>query len=110
MITLDEARDIRRELERYLKTTEHLDVPDDMAARLREWVIGEPLQTADAIVIPPWRVAKQTSRGVELNWALDLGHESGTRVWFVARVDRIAGGWKVRDVTLMHARRAKPTN
>jgi hypothetical protein len=87
-----------------LKSTDFPDLPDNIVAMVREWQIGEPLQLEDGLLLPPWRITKQTSAGVELTWTLDLGHESGTRVWLVARVDRLATSWKARSVHLVHAR------
>jgi hypothetical protein len=102
-MTIEEARKLRDELARFSKTKKHPHLPPDMAARLRDEVLGEPLQLADVLYITPWQLTNQSSDGVELTWTLDLGHESGTRLWLIADVERLPNGWKVRTVTLTHA-------
>ena len=107
-LTLEEVRGLGQELERYLRSEAPLEVPVDRAAELRAWRVGEPFEGPDGVSLPPWRIATQPTEGVELTWTIDLGHESGTRVWLVANVDRVpGGGWKVRGVSLAHAHRAR---
>jgi hypothetical protein len=89
---------VQRALQEYLKTG-RLDIPDDEVDRVRSQRVWDPIQDASGLLLPPWRLERQTAEGVELRWTIDLGHESGTRRWFSARVDRKAGGWRVRDVT-----------
>jgi hypothetical protein len=102
-MTIEEARKLRDELARFSQSSEYPDLASDMAARLREQVLGEPLQLEHALHIPPWQVTTQSDDGVELTWTQDLGHESGTRLWLIANVERLPNGWKVRAVTLAHA-------
>jgi hypothetical protein len=106
-MTIEDTRKLRDELARFSKTNEHPHLPPDVAARLRDQVPGEPVQLDDVLSIPPWRLTKQSGDGVELTWTLDLGHESGTRLWLIADVERLPDGWNVRTVTLAqaHARR-----
>jgi hypothetical protein len=101
-MTIEEARKLRDELARFSKTNDP-QLPPDLAARLRDQVPGEPMQLDDVLSIPPWQVTEQSSDGAELTWTLDLGHESGTRLWLIADVERLPDGWKVRTVTLAHA-------
>jgi hypothetical protein len=102
-MTIEELRELRDELARFSQTSEYQNLEPDVAARLREEVLGEPLRLDDALYIPPWELTKQSSDGVELTWTLDVGHESGTRLWLIADVDRLTNGWKVHAVRLAHA-------
>jgi hypothetical protein len=80
-LSLDEARSLGRVLGHYLKIAPLAEVPSDLVSMLRTQVVGDPLETADGLMIPPWRFGRRTERGLELIWTIDLGHESGTRRW-----------------------------
>ena len=102
-MTMEDVRALRDELARFSKTPEHQDLPPDIATRLRDAVLGEPVRLDDDLYIPPWQLTEQSADAVELSWTLDQGHESGTRLWLIAHVERVANGWKVREMMLAHA-------
>lgn len=102
-MTPEQARELRSELARFLRTSDHADVDHEIATQLREQQLGQPIQLEDGLQIAPWQLSNQTNAAVELTWTLDLGHESGTRRWLVAHVDRLPTGWKVREISLAHA-------
>lgn len=53
-----------------------------------------------------WRVEERTEGRMVMTWTVDLGHESGTRRWWVATVVRGAEGWTA-EVTMAHAHRRR---
>jgi hypothetical protein len=106
-ISLEDARRIADALARHLRDRALDGITADDVARLRAANISEPVETADGIAIPPWHINAGDNEHVELTWTIDLGHESGVRRWFVARVTRDGDEWAVRSVSAAYARRAR---
>jgi hypothetical protein len=105
-LSLAEAQQIVPVLDHYLKTAPLESVPPDLVGRLRSFSVSLPMTGGDGrLLLPPWQVVSVTDEGVALRWTIDLGHESGTRLWYDAHVKRGVSGWQIEGVGIGHAHR-----